>query len=90
MLLQVDRAAMIQTGKVYIISPRFKYLRINIFADKEQNDRSINQALVSNVPFMVLDWSPSLNGDFYNIQALIGDQVGYFKVRDHELELITV
>ena len=90
MLLQVDRAAMIQTGKVYIISPRFKYLRVSVHLDKEQNDRPINQALVSNVPFMVLDWSKSLNGDFYNIQALIGDQVGYFKVRDHELELITV
>lgn len=81
---------MIQTGKVYIISPRFKYFRISVHLDKEQNDRPINQALVSNVPFMVLDWSKSLNGDFYNIQALIGDQVVYFKVRDHELELITV
>ena len=90
MLLQVDRTAMIQTGKVYIISPRFKYFRISVHLDKEQNDRPINQALVSNVPFMVLDWSKSLNGDFYNIQALIGDQVVYFKVRDHELELITV
>lgn len=81
---------MIQTGKVYIISPRFKYLGVSVFTDEEQNDRPINQALVSNVPFMVLDWSPSLNGDFYNIQALIGDYVGYFKVRDHELEPITV
>ena len=81
---------MIQTGKVYIISPRFKYLRVSVHSDEEQNDRPINQALVSNVPFMVLDWSPSLNGGFYNIQALIGDYVGYFKVRDNELELITV
>lgn len=81
---------MIQTGKVYIISPRFKYLRVNIFVDEAQNDRPIDLGLVSNVPFMVLDWSTSLNGDFYNIKALIGDYVGYFKVRDHELELITV
>lgn len=81
---------MIQIGKVYIISPRFKYLRVKVFADEAQNDRPINQLLGSNVPFMVLDWSTSLNGDFYKIKGLIGDQVGYFQVRDHELELITV
>ena len=81
---------MIQTGKIYIISPRFKYLRVNIFVDKAQNDRPINQALGPGEPFMVLDWSTSLNGDFYKIKGLIGDQVGYFQVRDHELELITV
>ena len=81
---------MIQTGKVYIISPRYKYLRIAVFTGEEQNDKPINQSLISNVPFMVLDWSTSLNGDFYNIKALIGEQIGYFTAREHELDLITV
>lgn len=80
---------MIQTGKVYVISPRFKYLRVSVHSDEAQNDRPINQGLVSNVPFMVLDWSKSLNGDFYNIQGLIGDQVGYFNLRPHEFEEIS-
>jgi len=80
---------MIQTGKVYIISPRFKYLRVAVFTD-EVLRKPINKSLISNVPFMVLDWSTSLNGDFYNIKALIGDYVGYFKVRDHELDPISV
>lgn len=81
---------MIQTGKVYIISPRFKYLRVSVHSDEAQNDRPIDLGLVSNVPFMVLDWSKSLNGDFYKIKGLIGDQVGYFQVRDHELDPISV
>lgn len=80
---------MIQTGKVYVISTRFKYLRVAVFTDEAQNDKPIDLGLVSNVPFMVLDWSKSLNGDFYNIQGLIGDQVGYFNLRPHEFEEIS-
>ena len=81
---------MIAVGKVYVISSRYKYLRVHVHSDEKQNDRLIKDTLVSNMPFIVLDWSKSFNGDFYYIKALIGDYVVYFQLKPQELELITV
>lgn len=40
--------------------------------------------------FLVLDWNMSDNDTFYQIKALIGDQVGYFNIFPKEIEEITV
>lgn len=84
---------MISVGKLYRISSRFKYLRVAVHTNKPAGFHDPNppyMTLDRKDPFLVLDWNMSDNDTFYQIKALIGDQVAYFNIFPKEIEEITV
>lgn len=72
---------MLQVGKIYKISDRYKYLNIKVISD---NDGL--KGLTHHTPFMVLHCQISNHGHFYEIKGLIVDKIGSFHLKFDELE----
>jgi len=78
----------LQIGKLYRISERFSRLRVHSWTD----DLSLNDCppLTCGIPFLVLSLKEAYYGDtFFEIKALVGDTVRYFKLRPSEVAEIT-
>jgi len=77
----------LQIGKLYRISERFPRLRVHTWTDERSN---IIYDLTCGVPFLVLTLKEAQYGDtFFEIKALVGDTVRYFKLRPSEVAEIT-
>ncbi len=77
----------LQIGKLYRISERFSRLRVHSWTDDLLKDCP---PLTCGIPFLVLSLKEAQYGDtFFEIKALVGDTVRYFKLRPSEVAEIT-
>ena len=76
-----------QIGKIYKISDRYRGLCVHVWSE---DLLASCKDLTPDDPFLVLDYTKSKYDDlFYEIRALVGDSVRYFKLKSCEIEEIS-
>ena len=81
-----------QIGKIYRISNRFPRLRVHSWTNDTDDSFTFTDcpALTCGIPFLVLTLKEAQYGDtFFEIKALVGDSVRYFKLRPGEIDEIS-
>lgn len=77
----------LQIGKLYRISERYRGLCVYVWSE---DLLAQCKDLTPDDPFLVLDYTQSKYDDFfYEIRALVGDSVRYFKLRPSEVAEIS-